>query len=288
MLSGIGPAQELAVHGIPLRIDLPGVGRNLQDRYEVPVVNRMNFPQWRVFRGARFAANDPLFRKWQRWRQGPYITNGGVLAAFRRSFPDRQTPDIFCLAILGLFRGYVPGYSTLFAENLNYLTWVALKAHTANRAGRVTLRSADPRDPPVINFHYFDEGNDAEGRDIAAVVEGIRFVRKMTQYFKDIGQIQQEELPGDAMQSDEELAPSFATAPGAITPLQVAQSVRARNRVRSQATSAFTVRRGCGSSMLPSFRASLVSSSQRHLHGGREGGRSNTKDVHDQHVLNQR
>jgi choline dehydrogenase-like flavoprotein len=47
MLSGIGGAEQLAKHGIPLRVDLPGVGRNLQDRYEVPVVNRMNFDQWR-------------------------------------------------------------------------------------------------------------------------------------------------------------------------------------------------------------------------------------------------
>lgn len=206
MLSGIGPAEELTRHGIPVRVNLQGVGRNLQDRYEVPVVNRMKFSQWRIFRGARFASDDPLFRKWKRWRQGPYITNGGVLAAFRRSFSERSTPDIFCLAILGLFRGYKPNYSTLFAEHLNYLTWVVLKAHTENRAGRITLRSADPCDTPEINFHYFDEGDDTGGKDIAAVVEGIRFVRKITQYFKDIGQIVAEELPGEALQSDEELS----------------------------------------------------------------------------------
>ena len=205
MLSGIGAPEELAAHGIPVRVDLPGVGRNLQDRYEVPVVNRMNFAQWRVFRGARFAQNDPLFDKWKRLRQGPYITNGGVLAAFRRSFAARETPDIFCLALLGLFRGYFPNYSALFAKNLNYLTWVVLKAHTRNRAGRVTLRSADPRDMPLINFHYFDEGSDVEGEDLDAVVEGIRFVRKITQHFKDSKMIAEEELPGDCLQSDEEL-----------------------------------------------------------------------------------
>ncbi len=205
MLSGIGPAEELARHGIPLRVDLPGIGRNLQDRYEIPVVNRMNFSQWKIFRGARFAKDDPQFAQWKQLRQGPYITNGGVLAAFRRSFPDKPVPDIFCLAILGLFRGYFPNYSALFAQNLNYLTWVVLKAHTANRAGRVTLRSADPCDSPFINFHYFDEGSDTEEEDIAAVVEGIRFARKITQHFKDDGTIEAEELPGDNLQSDEQL-----------------------------------------------------------------------------------
>jgi choline dehydrogenase len=43
MLSGIGPRDTLRRHGIPVRADLPGVGRNLQDRYEVSVVNRMDF-----------------------------------------------------------------------------------------------------------------------------------------------------------------------------------------------------------------------------------------------------
>jgi choline dehydrogenase-like flavoprotein len=205
MLSGIGAAEELRAHGIPPRVDLPGVGRNLQDRYEIPVVNRMNFPQWRVFRGARFAQDDPLFDQWQRLRHGPYITNGGVLAAFRRSFPNRAIPDIFCLALLGLFRGYRPNYSAIFAENLNYLTWIVLKAHTNNRAGRVTLRSADPRDTPLINFHYFDEGTDHQAEDLAAIVEGIRFVRRITQHFKDRKLIAEEELPGDSLQSDEQL-----------------------------------------------------------------------------------
>ena len=41
MLSGIGRREELARHGIDLRVELPGVGRNLQDRYEVSVVERM-------------------------------------------------------------------------------------------------------------------------------------------------------------------------------------------------------------------------------------------------------
>ena len=46
MLSGIGPAAHLREHGIAVRVDLPGVGRNLQDRYEVAVTHRMRRP-WR-------------------------------------------------------------------------------------------------------------------------------------------------------------------------------------------------------------------------------------------------
>jgi choline dehydrogenase len=205
MLSGVGPAEELAKHNIPVRVNLSGVGKNLQDRYEVPVVNRMNFNEWRIFKGARFAQGDPQFEQWKRDRSGAYITNGGVLTAFKRSFPDKACPDIFCLGLLGLFRGYFPGYSTLFAENLNYLTWVVLKAHTNNRAGEVTLRSADPRDMPLVNFRYFEEGSDVLGADLDAIVEGIRFVRKITQDFKNNKLIAEEEMPGDKVQTDAEL-----------------------------------------------------------------------------------
>ena len=61
-----------------------------------------------------------------------------------------------------------------------------LKAHTENRAGTVTLRSADPRDMPVVNFHYFEEGGDKAEADLAAVVEGIRFVPTLTARLQSI------------------------------------------------------------------------------------------------------
>ena len=59
MLSGIGPTATLAALGIAARVDLPGVGRNLQDRYEVGVVNRMAVPVWPSLRDATFRRGDP-------------------------------------------------------------------------------------------------------------------------------------------------------------------------------------------------------------------------------------
>jgi choline dehydrogenase-like flavoprotein len=106
---------------------------------------------------------------------------------------------------LGPFKGYFPTYSTLFAKHLNYLTWTILKAHTNNRAGEVTLRYADPRDTPLINFHYFEEGDNDHGEDLDATVAGIKFVRSMTAKLKKAGLIAEEELPGKEVQSDDEL-----------------------------------------------------------------------------------
>jgi choline dehydrogenase len=204
MLSGIGPKDELTKHHIPVKLDLPGVGSNLQDRYEVGVVNRMN-KDWEVLKDAKYAKGDPQYEEWQDQRQGVYTTNGAVLATISRSMPQQPLPDLFCFALLGKFRGYFPGYSKLIKEHLNYLTWAVLKAHTINRAGEVRLVSTDPRDRPYINFRYFEEGSDQEGTDLDAVVAGIRFVRSLTAPLIEQGIIAEEELPGKALQSDEEL-----------------------------------------------------------------------------------
>jgi choline dehydrogenase len=205
MLSGIGPRAGLEPLGIPVRVELPGVGKNLQDRYEVGIVNRMNFDRWNILDGVTFSRSDPAYREWADRREGLYTSNGAVLAAILKSRPERPLPDLFCFALLGLFGGYFPGYSSLAVTKPNYLTWAILKAHTENRAGEVVLRSADPRDTPLIDFNYFEEGSDTAGEDLNSVVAGIRFVRGLTAKLKAVGAIAEEEQPGDARRTDEEL-----------------------------------------------------------------------------------
>jgi choline dehydrogenase-like flavoprotein len=205
MLSGIGPRAELERHGIEVRVDLPGVGKNLQDRYEVGVVNRMDFNEWRIFEGATFDTSDKQFGEWKRCRKGPYITNGAVLSMYKRSARERPLPDLFCIAFLGRFQGYFPTYSKVFAENLNYLTWAILKAHTNNRGGEVTLRSRDPRDAPQINFHYFEEGSAGSEEDLDSVVDGVLFARKLAEPLRKQGMIAEEVLPGDGCDTKEKL-----------------------------------------------------------------------------------
>ena len=108
-------------------------------------------------------------------------------------------PDLFCMALLTNFQGYYPNYTQSFPKDLNCLTWVVLKAHTRNCAGRVTLRSNDPCETPRINFHYFDQGGD---EDLDAMVDGIQFVRKIMEGQK--GAV--EEYPGlDKIKTPDEL-----------------------------------------------------------------------------------
>ena len=71
-----------------------------------------------------------------------------------------------------------------------------------NGAGEVTLRSPDPRDVPSVNFRYFDERSDPNGKDLEAVVEGVKLVRMFTARLKKDGLIGDEELPGGDVQSE--------------------------------------------------------------------------------------
>jgi len=201
MLSGIGPREVLNCHNIGIRVELSGVGRNLQDRYEVGVVNRMR-DEWKMLKGAKFDQSDPQYKRWANDRDGVYATNGVAVTVSRRTAPRPAPPDLFIMGLVGSFGGYFPTYSRLIAERLNYFTWTVLKAHTHNRAGEVTLKSADPRDPPAINFNYFAEGAD---EDLKSVIEGIRFARRMSAKLRKSHLIAEEEMPGEGLCTDEQL-----------------------------------------------------------------------------------
>jgi choline dehydrogenase len=206
-LSGIGPREELERFGIRCRLDLPGVGENLQDRYEVGVVSRMK-KNFTLLKGLTFKPPgvgeqpDPGFVAWGEGK-GVYTTNGALLGVVRRSRPELASPDLFVFGLPARFTGYYPGYSGELAQHSDVFTWAVLKAHTANRAGRVLLRSADPRDAPDIRFRYFEEGSDAAGEDLDAVVTGIEVARSIMHRVDDY--VECELVPGDDVRTREAL-----------------------------------------------------------------------------------
>jgi choline dehydrogenase len=201
MLSGIGPHEQLELWGIkPVKI-LEGVGKNLQDRYEVGVVHQLK-QDWRLLKGATFTKDDAPYIEWANHRSGIYTSNGGILGVIKKSAKDRPLPDLFCYGLLGDFRGYYPTYSKVFAKEHNQLTWVVLKAHTQNQGGEVRLKSADPLVAPDVNFHYFKEGTGDSSQDLDSVVEGIKFVRKLTTH---LDFIDGEEVPGTGIKTDDQL-----------------------------------------------------------------------------------
>jgi choline dehydrogenase len=182
MLSGVGARDELQPLGIPVKVDLPGVGKNLQDRYEVGVVTELS-DDFTAFERCTFEADedDDCYLDWTRGR-GPYTSNGGVASILMKSSPTQPEADLHIFALPGVFKGYYPGYSTDANADQRHLTWVILKGHTQNRGGTVKLKSADPRVRPAVNFHYFDDGDVDAGQDVndlTAMVNGVEFVRKI-------------------------------------------------------------------------------------------------------------
>ena len=209
-LSGIGDREELARFDIPVKVHLPGVGQNLQDRYEVGVVTRMN-QSFSTIEGFTFTepqspediARDPALQEWVNSKTGLYTSNGVVLGLIKRSQPQLLEPDLFIFGLPIYFKGYFLKYSEQIPMISDLFTWAILKAHTKNTAGTVQLRSSDPTDVPEINFHYFNEGNDPTGEDLQGVVEGVKFVREMSQ--KNDAFIQNELHPGDDIDEEEEI-----------------------------------------------------------------------------------
>ncbi|MDZ4877611.1 MAG: Oxygen-dependent choline dehydrogenase [Chroococcidiopsis cubana SAG 39.79] len=205
-LSGIGPADELHSHGITPVVDLPGVGENLQDHYEISVVAQLDSDFTLSQDCKPGQPSDSCLTQWTQGR-GIYTSNGLFIGNMRKSEVARTKaylePDLFIGAgAPGAFRGYYPGYSQ--SNQINQFTWLILKAYTGNRAGSVNLRSADPRDVPDINFRYFADGNETEDDDMAALVEGVEFVRRMNGHVEDI--TQSEVVPGSTVNSRNEIA----------------------------------------------------------------------------------
>ncbi len=207
MLSGIGPREELERFRIPLVADLPGVGANLQDRYEVCVVSEFD-QEFVLLEGATFeppqqgAEIDEYLAEWEKDGGGIYATNGAMLGIIRRSREDLKDPDLYIFGMPGFFRGYKPGYSKLFESTHTKFTWAIVKARTHN-TGRVRLSSANPWDTPDINFKFFGDGARADDPDLKAVVEGVEFVRSMNARLKKRhGLIKREEIPGEDVRGE--------------------------------------------------------------------------------------
>ncbi|MGH1343919.1 MAG: GMC family oxidoreductase [Nannocystales bacterium] len=211
-LSGVGPAEELRANDIEVVADLPGVGENLQDRYEVGIVGQAR-GDFRVLADCEPGqADDECLDEWADG-EGPYRSNGGVATMIKRSGRTLADPDLFIFGVPGKFEGYAPGYSDEALADKSLFTWLILKGHTRNRAGYVRLRSSDPRDTPEINFRYFDEGSVDEGQDehdANAMVQGVALVREFEKRARRLmgaplfGNFT-EVWPGDNAQTPEEI-----------------------------------------------------------------------------------
>lgn len=193
MLSGIGPAQHLAEHGIDLVADRPGVGQNLQDHLELYLQMACSQPitlykHWNLFSKAMIGA------QWLFTKTGLGASNQFESAAFIRSREGIDYPDIqyHFLPMAVRYDGQAAAEGHGFQAHVGPMR--------SNSRGAVTLASADPKDAPNILFNYM-----STEQDWVDFRKCIRLTREIfgQQAFRPY--VKHEIQPGVDMQSDDEL-----------------------------------------------------------------------------------
>lgn len=241
MLSGIGDRNHLEEHGIKTRIHLPGVGKNLQDRYEVGVVTALNAPL-DILKDCTFGEEgDPCLVDYQEeGKDSLYASNGVLISILRKSRKDLTDPDLCIFGIPGDFRGYYPGWSQDTYKKDRF-TWAILKGQSKNTAGSVTLKNNNPLTSPEIQFRYFGDGNNHSGSDLADVVEGVKYVRRINARARFKDNSRGELVPGDHIKSEEDLK-DFVTREAWGHHASCSNKMGAKNDLMSVVDSEFLVR----------------------------------------------
>jgi choline dehydrogenase len=201
-LSGVGPAALLQSFGISVIADMPGVGADLQDHFQVRMQYRCTEPitmndvlhSWRhrTSAGLRYV----LFRK------GLLAIGAGYAGGFFRTSPLAATPDVqvhFIIfsadtagAVLHSFPGFITSVCQLRPES----------------RGFVHIKSADPRKAPAIQPRYLSSPTDRD-----TVVAGIKLLRRIMSQPAMRRYIAEERAPDPHCTSDAELL-AFARATG--------------------------------------------------------------------------
>ncbi len=192
-LSGIGPRALLEAHGVPVIVDAPEVGENLQDHFYARTFWRCTKP---------ITLNDDMASVWRKLgiglryvfqRRGPLTVSAGYAAAFVRTRPGLERPDAqiyfinFSTArrggVLHPFSGFTCSVSQLQVES----------------RGSVHIRSGDPAAPPAIRYNYLATENDRR-----VMVDGLKLVRRLAGTAPLVRYVAAEELPGPGVRSDDE------------------------------------------------------------------------------------
>ncbi|KAH6658487.1 GMC oxidoreductase [Truncatella angustata] len=208
-LSGIGPKEELQQFDIPVRVDLPGVGTNLQDNYEYSIVAQSK-EVVSLFANSTVDGRDVYFSQWDNEGSGPYKGDGIEAAVLAKSSISKTGEvDMFLYGTPLLFTGFYPGYSTKGFGTFHEYTWVVLKFRQEDKSGTVTLRSSNPFDVPKISYEFYatpdkNPKNDGE-HDLNVMVEGVRLSRQFHDGVAAPSGPLNEIIPGRQVQSDEQL-----------------------------------------------------------------------------------
>ncbi|NMX64619.1 GMC family oxidoreductase N-terminal domain-containing protein [Pseudomonas sp. WS 5079] len=197
--SGIGPSSILKPLGIEVRHELPGVGGNLQDHLQLRLIYKLENARTLNQIAGSVWGKMGMGLQYLYDRSGPLSMAPSQLGAFARSGPEQTSANLeYHVQPLSLER---------FGEPLH-----AFPAFTASvcdlrpqSRGRIDIRSADPAAPPLIQPNYL-----SHAEDLRVAAAAIRLTRRIVgaQALRPFNPV--EYLPGEALQSDEQLQEAAA------------------------------------------------------------------------------
>ena len=196
-LSGVGPGAALADAGVASRHELPGVGENLQDHFQVRMIYRCQRPIT-----LNDAARDPIgltriALAFALRRRGPMTVGAAQVGIFTRSALDRKSPDIqFHFFPLSTDR---PGLGIRGLHDFSGFSACVCQLRPQSR-GRVLVRSPDPAQNPAIFPNYL-----AAAEDQKTIVEAVKVARRIASAPSMRPYVAEEVSPGSVAASDDEI-----------------------------------------------------------------------------------
>ncbi len=195
MLSGIGPPRELQAHNIPVAHDLPGVGANLQDHVDYVMTYRTRAGSETLgvsATGGRAIMN--AIRQWRKDRTGKLTSPIAEAGAFLKSSIGLDTPDLQLHFAPGIVENH--GRRMRGGHGMS----IHLSLLKPGSRGRVTLKTANPLDAPLINPQYLTHDDDLE-----RLVAGFRKVRQLFQH-EAFASIRLKEMHTNGVSEEAEIA----------------------------------------------------------------------------------
>jgi choline dehydrogenase len=194
-LSGIGPADLLSDHDIPVIHDLPGVGENLQDHLQIRSVYKVKGAKTLNTMANSLVGKAKIGLEYLLKRSGPMSMAPSQLCAFTRSSDEHKHPNIeYHVQPLSL---------PAFGQPLDDFPAITASVCNLNPTSRGTVRiqSADPRQAPAIATHYLSTPED---RKVAA--DSLRVTRRIAGQPAFAKYEPEEFKPGVEYVSDDDLA----------------------------------------------------------------------------------
>ncbi|QXZ08506.1 GMC family oxidoreductase N-terminal domain-containing protein [Comamonas sp. Y33R10-2] len=201
MLSGIGPAAHLREMGIEVKVDLPGVGANLQDHAIVPMSWRMKADTPSLNKSLRGMGIGTSLLKYLLTKQGAMAMPASEFAAWFSSDPSLPYNDIQIhgLPVTGDIEGYMQNAKNYRTEAFPGMTMAPYQVRPYSR-GELKLKSNQPEQLGSIRMNYLQDE-----RDRKALIYGVRMSMKIAQQPALAMLVEAQTRPAPKLQSDDEL-----------------------------------------------------------------------------------